>query len=179
MSYWIVPLYIRYNFSIFLSVSVHNYEKEKLKKISDNTKLDRDRSMGMRGGGNRATQALYRPGSGPLRKSGRSTDDLDNENISQERPKLSSVQHRSKQPQFNRSNQTQSNPPSSQADSVTEKLNNLNINYRTTTNIEQAQGSSQSSNSGDSRKKSKKPEQLLYVPKKVKEALVEQDISNR
>ncbi|XP_076674563.1 uncharacterized protein LOC143372339 isoform X2 [Andrena cerasifolii] len=147
--------------------------------LQDNTKLDRDRSMGMRGGGNRATQALYRPGSGPLRKSGRSTDDLDNENISQERPKSSSVQHRLKQPHFNRSNQTQSNPPLSQADSVTEKLNNLNINYRTTTNIEQAQGSSQSSNSGDSRKKSKKPEQLLYVPKKVKEALAEQDISNR
>lgn len=50
--------------------------------------------MGMRGGGNRASQALYRPGSGPLRKSGRSTDDLDNENISQEKPKSSSVQHR-------------------------------------------------------------------------------------
>lgn len=135
--------------------------------------------MGMRGGGNRASQALYRPGSGPLRKSGRSTDDLDNENISQEKPKSSSVQYRLKQSQSNRSNQTQNSLPSSQVENVTEKLNDLNINYKSTTNIEQAQDSSQNSNSGDSRKKSKKPEQQLYIPKKVKEALAEQDVINR
>ncbi|XP_076233282.1 telomerase-binding protein EST1A [Calliopsis andreniformis] len=147
--------------------------------LQDNNKSEKDKSMGMRGAGNRASQALYRPGSGPLRKSGRPTDDLDNENISQEKPKPSSVQHRLKQSQFNRSNQTQNSPPSSHIENVTEKLNDLNINYRTTTNTEQAQGSSQNSNMGDSRKKSKKPEQPLYVPKKVKEALAEQDISNR
>ncbi|OAD58928.1 Telomerase-binding protein EST1A [Eufriesea mexicana] len=135
--------------------------------------------MGMRGGANRASQALYRPGSGPLRKSGRSTDDLDNENISQEKPKSSSVQHRLKQSQLNRSNQMQNSPPSSQVENVTDKLNDLNINYRSITNIEQAQGSSQNSNFGDSRRKSKKPEQQLYVPKKVKEALAEQDVTNR
>lgn len=134
--------------------------------------------MGMRGGGNRASQALYRPGSGPLRKSGRSTDDLDNENISQEKPKSSSVQHRLKQSQLNRSNQSQNSPPSSQVENVTEKLNDLNINYRSITNIEQAQSSSQN-NPGDSRRKIKKPEQQLYVPKKVKEALAEQDVTNR
>ncbi|XP_043787693.1 telomerase-binding protein EST1A-like isoform X1 [Apis laboriosa] len=134
--------------------------------------------MGMRGGGNRASQALYRPGSGPLRKSGRSSDDLDNENISQEKPKSSSVQHRLKQSQLNRSNQSQNSPPSSQVENVTEKLNDLNINYRSITNIEQAQSSSQN-NPGDSRRKIKKPEQQLYVPKKVKEALAEQDVTNR
>lgn len=133
----------------------------------------------MKGGGNRAPQALYRPGSGPLRKSGRSTDDLDNENISREKPKSSSVQHRLKQSQLNKSNQNQNNPPSSKVENVTEKLNDLNINYRSITSIEQAQGSSQNSNSGDSRRKAKKPEQLLYVPKKVKEALAEQDVTNR
>lgn len=147
--------------------------------FSDNSKLEKDRSIGMRGGGNRASQALYRPGSGPLRKSGRSTDDLDNENISQEKSKSSSVQHRLKQSQLNRSNQTQNSPPSSQVENVTEKLNDLNINYRSNTNIEQAQGSSQNSNIGDSRRKTKKPEQQLYVPKKVKEALAEQDVTNR
>ncbi|CAK9812185.1 Telomerase-binding protein EST1A [Anthophora quadrimaculata] len=147
--------------------------------LQDNSKLDKDRSMGMRGGGNRASQALYRPGSGPLRKSGRSTDDLDNETISQEKSKSSSVQHHLKQSQHNRINQTLNSPPSSQVENVTEKLNDLNINYRSITNIEQAQGSSQNSNSGDSRKKNKKPEQQLYVPKKVKEALAEQDVTNR
>ncbi|XP_029049642.1 telomerase-binding protein EST1A-like isoform X2 [Osmia bicornis bicornis] len=147
--------------------------------LQENTKLEKDKSMGMRGGGNRASQALYRPGSGPLRKSGRSTDDLDNENISQEKPKSSSVQYRLKQSQSNRSNQMQNSPPSSQVENVTEKLNDLNINYKSSTNIEQAQDSSQNSNSGDSRKKSKKPEQQLYIPKKVKEALAEQDVINR
>ncbi|XP_078044593.1 uncharacterized protein LOC144474030 isoform X1 [Augochlora pura] len=147
--------------------------------LEDNTKSDKDRSIGMRGGGNRAPQALYRPGSGPLRKSGRSTDDLENENISLETTKPSSVQHRLKQSQLNRSNQSFNNPPSSQVEHVTEKLNDLNVNYRTTTDIEQTQGSSQNSHLGDSRRKSKKPEQQLYVPKKVKEALAEQDISNR
>ncbi|KAK1133651.1 hypothetical protein K0M31_011444 [Melipona bicolor] len=147
--------------------------------LQDNSKLEKDRSIGMRGGGNRASQALYRPGSGPLRKSGRSTDDLDNENISQEKSKSSSVQHRLKQSQLNRSNQTQNSPPSSQVENVTEKLNDLNINYRSNTNIERAQSSSQNSNIGDSRRKTKKPEQQLYVPKKVKEALAEQDVTNR
>ncbi|XP_076627373.1 telomerase-binding protein EST1A isoform X3 [Colletes latitarsis] len=147
--------------------------------LQDNTRVEKDRSMGMRGGGNRASQALYRPGSGPLRKSGRSVDDLDNENISQEKPKSSSVQHRLKQSQLNRSNQMLNSLPSSQVENVTEKLNDLNINYRTTTNIEQIPSSSQNSNSGDLRKKTKKPEQQLYIPKKVKEALAEQDSSNR
>ncbi|XP_026668132.1 telomerase-binding protein EST1A-like isoform X2 [Ceratina calcarata] len=147
--------------------------------LQDNSKLDKDRSMGMRGGGNRASQALYRPGSGPLRKSGRPTDDLDNENISQEKPKSSSVQHHLKQSQLNRPNQSQNSPPSSQIENVTEKVNDLNINYRGVTNVEQAQGSSQNSNSGDSKRKTKKPEQQLYVPKRVKEALAEQDTTNR
>ncbi|XP_015432554.1 PREDICTED: telomerase-binding protein EST1A-like [Dufourea novaeangliae] len=147
--------------------------------LQDNTKSGKDKSMGIRGGGNRASQPLYRPGSGPLRKSGRSMDDLDNENMSQENPKPSSIQHRLKQSQINSSNQTLNSLPSSQVEHVTEKLNDLNINYRSTAHIEQAQGSSQNSNLGDSRKKVKKPEQQLYVPKKVKEALAEQDISNR
>lgn len=74
--------------------------------------------------------------------------------------------------------QSNNTPPSSQVENVTEKLNDLNINYRSITNIEQAQSSSQN-NPGDSRRKIKKPEQQLYVPKKVKEALAEQDVTNR
>lgn len=138
----------------------------------------------MRGGGNRASQALYRPGSGPLRKSGRSgnaADEYDNENGSQEKSRSTSVQYRLRQSQLNRSNQAQDSPPLSQIDNVTEKLGNTHIDYRNSNNSEPAQSTGHNISSGgnDSKKKNRKPEQLLYVPKKVKEALAEQDGTNR
>lgn len=153
------------------------------------SKLEKERLAKIRGGGNRASQALYRPGSGPLRKSGRSSgtaDEYDNENGSQEKSRLTvqyPTAYRSRQSQLNRTNQTQDSPPLSQIDNVTEKLDNTHINYRTSSNSESTQSIGNSSGGGagrnDSRKKNRKPEQLLYVPKKVKEALAEQDGTNR
>lgn len=150
------------------------------------SKLEKERLAGIRGGGNRASQALYRPGSGPLRKSGRSNsaiDEYDNENGSQEKSRLTSVQYHPRQSQINRLNQAQDSPPLSQIDNVTEKLDNTHINYRNSSNSELAQNTGNNSGGGASRndpkKKSRKPEQLLYVPKKVKEALAEQDGTNR
>ncbi|XP_015592692.1 telomerase-binding protein EST1A isoform X2 [Cephus cinctus] len=149
--------------------------------IRTDSKFDISRSAGMRGGGNRAPpQAIYRPGSGPLRKSGRSNEDFDNENNAQDRPKPSSIQYRLKQSQFNSPNQIQNSPPSSQIDDITTKLNDVHVNYRNNSNNDQTQGSSKNNQmGGDSRKKNKKPEQQLYVPKKVKEALAGRDVSNR
>ncbi|XP_071553943.1 telomerase-binding protein EST1A isoform X2 [Temnothorax nylanderi] len=150
------------------------------------SKLEKDRLAGLRGGGNRASQALYRPGSGPLRKSGRSNstaDEYDNENGSQEKSRMTSVQYRSRQSQVNRANQVQDSPPLSQIDNVAEKLDNTHINYRNSSNSEPTQSTGNSSGGGagrnDPKKKNRKPEQLLYVPKKVKEALAEQDGTNR
>ncbi|KAL6441260.1 hypothetical protein ACFW04_003491 [Cataglyphis niger] len=150
------------------------------------SKLEKDRLMGMRGGGNRASQALYRPGSGPLRKSGRSgndADEFDNENGSQEKSRSTSVQYRLRQSQLNRSDQAQDSPPLSQIDNVTEKLGNTHINYRNSNNTELAQSTGHNISAGaggnDSKRKNRKPEQLLYIPKKVKEALAEQDGINR
>ncbi|KAL6266286.1 hypothetical protein P5V15_003144 [Pogonomyrmex californicus] len=150
------------------------------------SKLEKDRLAGIRGGGNRASQALYRPGSGPLRKSGRSssaTDEYDNENGSQEKSRSTSVHYRPRQSQLNRSNQAQDSPPLSQIDNVTEKLDNTHINFRNSGNNEPAQSTGNNTGSGtsgnDPKRKNRKPEQLLYVPKKVKEALAEQDGTNR
>ncbi|XP_012232227.1 telomerase-binding protein EST1A isoform X2 [Linepithema humile] len=147
------------------------------------SKVEKDRMAGMRGGGNRASQALYRPGSGPLRKSGRSssvTDEYDNENGAQEKSRSTSIQNRLRQPQSNRSNQAQDSPPLSQIDNVTEKLDNTHIDYRSSSNNESVQSIGQNSSGGgnDPKRKNRKPEQLLYVPKKVKEAM-EMDGSNR
>jgi len=140
----------------------------------------------MRGGGNRAPQALYRPGSGPLRKSDRSNstaDEYDNENGSQEKSRLTSVQYHPRHSQSNRANQAQNSPPLSQIDNVAKKLDNTHINYRNSSNSESVQSPSNNSGGGagrnDPKKKNRKPEQLLYVPKKVKEALAEQDGINR
>lgn len=147
--------------------------------------MEKDRLTGMRGGGNRASQALYRPGSGPLRKSGRSSntaDEYDNENGSQEKSRSTSVQYCLRQSQLNRSNQAQDSPPLSQIDNVTEKLGNTHIDYRNSNN-EPAQSTGHNITAGaggnDSKRRNRKPEQLLYVPKKVKEALAEQDGINR
>lgn len=151
-----------------------------------NSKLEKDRLAGMRGGGNRASQALYRPGSGPLRKSCRpsgTVDEYDNENGSQEKPRPTSVQYRLRQSQSNRSNQAQDSPPLSQIDNVTGKLDNTHIDHRNNSNSEPTQNAVHNIGGGtggiDPKRKIRKPEQAIYVPKKVKEALAEQDGSNR
>ncbi|XP_043684021.1 telomerase-binding protein EST1A-like isoform X3 [Vespula pensylvanica] len=143
------------------------------------SKSEKERSVGMRGGCNRAPQALYRPGSGPLRKSEKSADDFDHENNSQVKSKSTSVQHRLKQSQSNRCSQMYHSPPSSYAENLNEKLNDMHINLKNDDNSDQAQDSFKSNYGGDLRRKSRKPEQQLYVPKKVKEALAEQDVANR
>ncbi|XP_026825865.1 telomerase-binding protein EST1A isoform X3 [Ooceraea biroi] len=153
---------------------------------SMSSKLEKDRLAGMRGGGNRASQALYRPGSGPLRKSfrpGSTVDEYDNENGSQEKSRPTSVQYRLRQSQSNRSNQAQDNPPLSQIDNVTGKLDNTHIDHRNSSNSESTQNTGHNIGGGtggnDPKRKIRKPEQLLYIPKKVKEALAEQDGTNR
>ncbi|KAK2576206.1 hypothetical protein KPH14_008409 [Odynerus spinipes] len=143
------------------------------------SKLEKERSAGMRGACNRAPQALYRPGSGPLRKSEKSLDDFDHENNSQVKAKQTSVQHRLKQSQSSRSSQMHHSPPPLHAENITEKLNDMHINFKNDSSSDQAQDSSKSNYGGDPRRKSRKPEQQLYVPKKVKEALAEQDVANR
>ncbi|XP_015171986.1 PREDICTED: telomerase-binding protein EST1A isoform X1 [Polistes dominula] len=141
-------------------------------------KLEKEKSVGMRGGCNRAPQALYRPGSGPLRKSEKFADDFDHENNSQVKTKSTSVQHRLKQSQSNRCSQLHHSPPPPHAESLNEKLNDMHINFKSD-NSDQMQEGFKSNYGGDPRRKSRKPEQQLYVPKKVKEALAEQDVANR
>ncbi|XP_066589128.1 telomerase-binding protein EST1A-like isoform X1 [Prorops nasuta] len=144
---------------------------------STDPKLDKDRLMGLRGGGSRAPpQALYRPGSGPLRKSGRTTEDYDLENNLTEKPRPNSVQHRLKQPSIGRS---QNCSLLSEIDDISDKLYDTQINYKNDSNSEDMQTSKNLHMGNDPRKKNKKPEQQLYVPKKVKEAMAEQDVSNR
>lgn len=150
------------------------------------SKLEKDRLAGMRGGGNRASQALYRPGSGPLRKtrSGSTADEYDNEMGMQDKSRSTSVQYRLRQSQFNRSNQAKDSPPLSQIEDVAEKLNNTHIHYRNSSNIDPTSSTGHNTSNtgavgGDPKRKNKKPEQALYVPKKVKEALAEQDTTNR
>ena len=134
----------------------------------------------MRGGGSKAPpQALYKPGSGPLRKSGRSNE-YDHEHSSQEKPKPSSVQDRLKQAQYSNSNQPQNSARTQHIDSINDKLNDMHINCR---NHIDEHGQSTSKNNhtsvNDLKKKNKKPEQQIYIPKKVKEAMTEQDTANR
>jgi hypothetical protein len=134
----------------------------------------------MRGGANKAPpRALYRPGSGPLRKSGRS-EDYDHENNSQERSRMSSIQDRLKQSQFSHPDQLQNSSRSHQIDSINNKLSEMHVNCRN--NIDNYGQSTSKINHvsiNDPRKKNKKPEQQLYVPKKVKEAMAEEDVTNR
>ena len=130
------------------------------------------------GGGSRAPpQALYRPGSGPLRKSGR-PEEFDNENNSHEIPKSTSIQYRLRNAQFPGSNESKNSSAPVEIDSVSSKFTDLHVNYKNKSNNHQ--GPSKSNHlAGDSRRRSKKPEQQLYVPKKVKETQAERDAVNR
>ncbi|XP_046597971.1 telomerase-binding protein EST1A-like isoform X2 [Neodiprion lecontei] len=145
------------------------------------SKLGKNRStLEMRGGASRAPpQPLYRPGCGPLRKSGSSSDNFDSENNPQEKPKSSFFQGREKQHQFNSPFLAQDNPLSSRIESNSDKLTDVRLNFRNNSN-EQIHASSRNNQvGGDPRKKNKKPEQPLYVPKKVKESLAGREVADR
>ncbi|XP_015110321.1 telomerase-binding protein EST1A [Diachasma alloeum] len=137
---------------------------------NSDSKTDKDRSMGGRGGGPRGPQLLYTPGSGPLKKTGYQCDYYPNDMpmYHHERPKPTSVQDRLKVAQYNNTNSSQKSQ-----DNLADKLNDVHINYRQ--NSDQGKGN----HYGDPRRRNKKPEQQLYVPKKVQEALAERDVANR
>ncbi|KAI4500592.1 hypothetical protein M0802_004184 [Mischocyttarus mexicanus] len=143
-----------------------------------NFKLEKEKSVGMRGGCNRAPQPLYTPGSGPLRKSEKFADDIDHENNSQIKGKSTSVQHRLKQHNSNKCIQMRYSLPPLHGENLNEKLNDMHINLKND-NSDHVQETFKSNYGGDPRRKSRKPEQQLYVPKKVKEAMAEQDVPNR
>ncbi|XP_051160471.1 telomerase-binding protein EST1A-like isoform X3 [Leptopilina boulardi] len=160
---------------------------------NENYKYD-DRLSGMRGGGgNRAPpQALYRPGSGPLRKSGR-PDEFENENNFHHHDRSSSSSSKSQPPsiatsyrmrncQFSNSNQEKNittTTTTTEIDDVATKFNDLQVNYKNSNHQNQGPSKINHMSIVDPRKKNKKPEQQLYVPKKVKEALAERDVINR
>ncbi|XP_020710640.2 telomerase-binding protein EST1A isoform X1 [Athalia rosae] len=144
------------------------------------SELEKSRSTVMRGGASRAPpQEIYRPGSGPLRKSGPSSDDFDSENNPQDKPKLPSHHYRPKQQQFNNPHTMQNDVPSPQIVYLSDKINDMRLKYRNNTNDQSHASSTNNHLGGDSRKKNKKPEQPLYVPKKVKESLAEREVANR
>ncbi|KAJ8680347.1 hypothetical protein QAD02_016134, partial [Eretmocerus hayati] len=135
-----------------------------------------DRSAAMRGGGNKPpSRALYRPGSGPLRKSGRS-DDYDHETHSQDRPRISSVQDRMKPSYFSDSGQQPNSNRAQEIESITGKLNDIHMNSH---DCNQSSSRNDYAPINDPRRRNKKPEQQLYVPKKVKEAMADHDVPNR
>ncbi|XP_011306226.1 telomerase-binding protein EST1A isoform X2 [Fopius arisanus] len=137
---------------------------------NSDSKIEKDRSMGGRGGGPRGPQLLYTPGSGPLKKTGRQCDDYANDPLShhEERRKPNSVQDRLKVAQYNNTNHSQKSQ-----DNLADEMNDIHINYKQ--NNDQGKGN----HFVYSRKRNKKPEQQLYVPKKVQEALAERDVTNR
>ena len=84
----------------------------------------------------------------------------------EERPRVS-IQDRLKPQQF-----TEILPTAE----MEKRLNNLQINERHVENDNVADGVGMAN---DLRRRNKKPEQQLYVPKKVQEALAERDVANR
>lgn len=110
---------------------------------------------GGRGGGDNSgarppPQPIYRPGSGPLRKSGRSMDDIDTSS------------HSSNQGKSNYNNLMK-------IGNLSNEFQDIHINKKYNSDSEPRKHDS----IVDSRRKNKKPEQQLYVPKKLKEALQE------
>lgn len=139
------------------------------------SRIDKDQSISARGGGHRVPQALYTPGSGPLKKTGRQCDDYEPEmDQQQERSKPPSVQDRLRPA----SHQNIANPPlknhpgSLQSqEALVQKLHQVQLNHQL--NSEQQQPM-MSNHFG---RKNKKPEQPLYVPKKVQESIAaDQDV---
>ncbi|XP_034941646.1 uncharacterized protein Smg6 isoform X2 [Chelonus insularis] len=148
-----------------------NHDKGRRKWIENSQE---NKLMGGRRGGNRGPQPIYRPGSGPLKKSDRSNDDP---NCDANLPK-SSVQDRIKHHR-NNSNANQKHSPDHPVDLLANKINDMTVNHHKPVNDRSSVSEKSNHLDGDSRKKNKKPEQQLYVPKKLLESTAEQDISNR
>ncbi|KAG8036116.1 hypothetical protein G9C98_004696 [Cotesia typhae] len=124
--------------------------------------------MGGRRGLNRGPQQIYTPGSGPLKKSDRQ-DDFDYDASLHK----SSVQDRLKRP-FNNINLN--NPLEHFNNSVNmsaDKFNDVHVNRRPVN--DHHHDKSNNSHMDADRRKNKKPEQQLYVPKKIYESISEQD----
>ncbi|XP_043272434.1 telomerase-binding protein EST1A isoform X3 [Venturia canescens] len=124
---------------------------------------------------NRAPPRLiYTPGSGPLKKTGRAPDDFDREANSGERTKSVSVQDRLRPMHFNSTQQGET----VRAQESNEKLNDATFS-EDRSSIDDGNSVRTSHHGGDGRRRSKKPELPLYVPKKVQEALAKRDVTNR
>lgn len=108
---------------------------------------------------NKPQQQIYRPGSGPLRKSGgHETDDAD-------------FSMNARPPQINNDVQKYSNNSSSNRKKVDHSSSFRN------NNSENVNITNQADNGMDSRRKPKKPEQPIYVPKPVAQAQAEREYS--
>ncbi|XP_044015276.1 uncharacterized protein LOC122857262 isoform X2 [Aphidius gifuensis] len=150
----------------------HDKGRRKWGRNSHGSRVDRDQSMNNRGGGHRIPQPLYTPGSGPLKKTGRQCDDYESTmevNQQQERQKQSSIQDRLSLPQQNNRNpMTKSHPGSQQTPEVlVEKLRLANLNQNNEPIMTNTFG-----------RKNKKPEQPLYIAKKLQEQPAEREVVN-
>ncbi|XP_074106178.1 telomerase-binding protein EST1A isoform X2 [Cotesia typhae] len=140
------------------------------RKWIDNSQdnFEKNKLMGGRRGLNRGPQQIYTPGSGPLKKSDRQ-DDFDYDASLHK----SSVQDRLKRP-FNNINLN--NPLEHFNNSVNmsaDKFNDVHVNRRPVN--DHHHDKSNNSHMDADRRKNKKPEQQLYVPKKIYESISEQD----
>lgn len=138
--------------------------------------------MGGRRGGVRGCQAIYTPGSGPLKKTGQYRDEYDQEG-SQGNLSTSSIQNRLKPSRFNTIHKSMKDSSQSSYDvnnELTKKLDNVHVNHlQTPTNDSQYYSKGNHVN-GDSKRRFKKPEQPLYVAKKIQDTREpEQDTINR
>ncbi|XP_057320552.1 telomerase-binding protein EST1A-like isoform X2 [Microplitis mediator] len=136
-----------------------------------NSNFDKNKLMGGRRGFNRGPQQIYTPGSGPLKKSDRQ-DEYEYEGSS---PK-SSVQDRLKRP-FNNINLNNSSDNShNSVNMLADKLNDVHVNRsRQFINDRHYDKSVNSQHADLDRRRNKKPEQQLYVPKKIHESINEPD----
>ncbi|KAK0174419.1 hypothetical protein PV327_010188 [Microctonus hyperodae] len=137
--------------------------------------------MGGRRGGVRGCQAIYTPGSGPLKKTGQYSDDYDQEG-SQGNISTSSIQNRLKPSRFNTIHKMMKDSSQSSYhvnNELTKKLDNVHVNHlQTPTNNSQYYGKNNHVN-GDSKRRFKKPEQPLYMAKKIQDTRdSEQDTNN-
>ncbi|XP_014224992.1 telomerase-binding protein EST1A isoform X2 [Trichogramma pretiosum] len=148
---------------------------------SSDHKFEEDRFGAMRGGSGRPpSRALYKPGSGPLRKSGKA-DDYESVNDIPNRSRMSSGPDQLKSSHYD----IRSRPKTvrkQQIDTISDEFNNLQVNSKRQVDDNNSSGLSYSSKpkhvsfNNDSKRK-KKPEQPLYIAKKGKEAMADQDVS--
>ncbi|XP_046992252.1 telomerase-binding protein EST1A [Schistocerca americana] len=153
---------------------------------------------------------IYRPGSGPLRKTGQGEDDLlgaddnhkiksstenlhlsnayDNMKYDSRRLSFSSSQEqldKSFKPNSDRSDHINSVRNPRDLNKITERIGNLNISQNQSGNRSRRNSLDHSSSSdpktlgGEAKRKLKKPEQAIYVPKPLAQAYAERDLSNK